>query len=169
MVDNVRGVEKDRATVNRDGVSRLLILAHSLSSFSSCLGVYNIVGVVVWCYGVVVAWFGVVAITLNLKYVGDDGHEIEHDLVGEVGQDGEGAEDAEVGQVGDVGEVDHETEGAEDMQEEFDVSSWIRSDEEAFVSEDEFMDVGVHVDEQLEHQDCEVICESYFKNSKMIF
>ncbi|XP_017431812.1 uncharacterized protein LOC108339180 [Vigna angularis] len=85
--------------------------------------------------------------------VGEDGEGVDDvGEVGEIGEDGEGAEDAEVG---DVSEVGHETKGVEDMQEEFDVSSWIRSDEEAFVSEDEFVDVGVHDDEQLEQQDCE--------------
>ncbi|KAG2380013.1 uncharacterized protein HKW66_Vig0167920 [Vigna angularis] len=62
---------------------------------------------------------------------------------------GEGAE------VGDVGEVGHETVGVDEVQEEFDVSSWIGSDEEASLSKDEFVDVGVDVDEQLEQQNCE--------------
>ncbi|WVZ04373.1 hypothetical protein V8G54_025179, partial [Vigna mungo] len=45
--------------------------------------------------------------------------------------------------------------GQENEQEEVEVSSWIGSDEEAFVSEDDLVDVDVHSDEELQNQDHE--------------
>ncbi|KOM48861.1 hypothetical protein LR48_Vigan07g256500 [Vigna angularis] len=89
--------------------------------------------------------------------VSELGEEGEGGDVSELGEEGEGGDDGEVGQgaegaeVGDVGEVGRETEGADEVQEKFDFSSWIGSDEEAPLSEDEFVDV----DEQLEQQNCE--------------
>ncbi|WVY89914.1 hypothetical protein V8G54_035428, partial [Vigna mungo] len=45
--------------------------------------------------------------------------------------------------------------GQENVQEEVEVSSWIGSDEEAFISEDDLVDVDVHADEELQNQDHE--------------
>ncbi|WVY97002.1 hypothetical protein V8G54_029153 [Vigna mungo] len=99
--------------------------------------------------------------------VGDDIDASEEN----VQKDVEGAEDAEVGcgvgddvvvaeenvqeDAGEYGQGDGGEDGGEYVQEEFDVSSLIGYDEEAFVSEDDLVDVGVHADEQLEDQDCE--------------
>ncbi|WVZ03970.1 hypothetical protein V8G54_024776 [Vigna mungo] len=90
---------------------------------------------------------------------GDVQAAVVHDEVG-------GAEDVVPDEVGVVEDVVHdEVGGAEDVvdevggeqnvQDEVEVNSWIGSDEEAFVSEDDLVDDDVHAAEEVQNQDLE--------------
>ncbi|KOM54773.1 hypothetical protein LR48_Vigan10g066500 [Vigna angularis] len=86
--------------------------------------------------------------------------EDEVDDVGEGGEgddgvcyEGDGEDDIIGGGVGDG--QDDVGGGVGDGQDEFDVSSWIGSDQDASVSEDDFVDVRVHGDEQPQEEYCE--------------
>ncbi|WVZ25271.1 hypothetical protein V8G54_003815 [Vigna mungo] len=87
--------------------------------------------------------------------VGLHGEEVEKDVVEEVG---DGTAVCEHG-VHEVGEEDDGQDdvggGVGDGHDEFDVSSWIGSDEDACLSEDDLVDVSVYGDEEPQEGHCE--------------
>ncbi|WVZ20267.1 hypothetical protein V8G54_007589 [Vigna mungo] len=85
--------------------------------------------------------------------VQDDVCGAEEDVHDEVG----GAEEDVYDDVGGAEDRVHDDVGGDqqNVQEEVEVSSWIGSDEEAYVSEDDLVDVDVHADEELQNQDHE--------------
>ncbi|KOM45822.1 hypothetical protein LR48_Vigan06g112800 [Vigna angularis] len=67
-------------------------------------------------------------------------HDIGEDVEGQLPEHGEDGEDDIIG--GGVGDVDDDIiGGVGDVQDEFDVSSWVGSDEDASVNEDDLEDV----------------------------
>ncbi|WVZ17312.1 hypothetical protein V8G54_010294 [Vigna mungo] len=93
------------------------------------------------------------AVASGERDVQDDVCGAEEDVHDEVG----GAEEDVHDDVGGAEDRVHDDVGGgqQNVQEEVEVSSWIGSDEEAYVSEDDLVDVDVHAYEELQNQDHE--------------